>query len=246
MLEGMYTAAAGMAAQQQRLDAVANDLANVDTTGYKRVRVAFSDLVYDDPSFGAEAGVRLGAGAKATVIGRTQQQGALIPTGRALDVGIDGPGFLQVRLDDGRTALTRDGALGIDADGSLRLNGGARLEPPIKLPPGTDAERVAIAADGTVTADGRKVGRITVVDVPAPGAMQGGPDNTFLPTSGSGAVRPAEAATSLQGGTLESSNTDTADAFTTMIESQRAFELASKAIHTQDQLLEIANQVKRA
>jgi flagellar basal-body rod protein FlgG len=241
----MYSAAAGMAAQQTRLDAVANDLANVNTTGYKRVRVAFRDLVYDDPSFGATRGVRLGAGSAATLVGRTQQQGTFFSTGRSLDVGITGPGFFQVRLADGRTALTRDGALGLDGQGNLRMNTGALLQPPVKVPPGTDPERVMVGADGAVTVDSRKIGQITLVAVPAPGALDGGPDNTFVPTAGSGAIRAADRNTTLQPGVLEMSNTDVAEAMTSMVESQRAFELASKAIRTQDQILEIANQVKR-
>jgi flagellar basal-body rod protein FlgG len=242
----MYTAAAGMAAQQQRLDAVANDLANVNTTGYKHVRVAFRDLVYNDPSFGANENVRVGAGAAATMIGRSQSQGTMNSTGQALDVAVSGPGFIQVRLADGRTALTRDGALGIDGRGNLRMNTGALLQPPVTLPAGTDPERVMIQPDGRVMVDRTEAGRITLVNVPAPGALDGGPNNTFVPSRGSGAVRPASPGTALQVGVLEQANVDTAEAFTSMIESQRAFELSSRAIKTHDQMLEIANQVKRA
>src|SRR5688572_1176763 len=98
----MYTAAAGMAAQQRRLDATANDLANINTTGYKRVRVAFRDLVYDAAGPGGNAGVQTGAGSAAKIIGRSQVQGAMLTTGQPLDLGLSGPGFLQVRLQDGR------------------------------------------------------------------------------------------------------------------------------------------------
>ncbi|HEU4975139.1 MAG TPA: flagellar hook-basal body protein [Baekduia sp.] len=242
----MYTAAAGMAAQQTRLDAVANDLANVDTTGYKHVRVAFRDLVYDDAQgFGAAKGVRIGAGSAAIVNGRSVEQGSMQSTNRSLDIGISGPGYLQVKLPDGRTALTRDGNLEMAADGRLALHTGQLLDPPVTIPKGTDAERIAIGADGTVTVDKKKVGQITLVDVPAPAALDGGPDNTFLPTRGSGAVRPAAAGTVLQQGVLEGSNVDVATAMTDMIEAQRAFQLASKAISTQDEILSIANQVKK-
>ncbi|MBI5104238.1 MAG: flagellar hook-basal body protein [Solirubrobacterales bacterium] len=241
----MYTAAAGMAAQQTRLDAVANDLANVNTTGYKHVRVAFRDLVYADAGYGGNQGVQLGAGAAARTVGRSLQQGTMQTTGQPLDLAISGPGFFQVRLADGRTAITRDGALGLDGQGNLRLHTGELLQPPVKLPTGTDPERVAIGPDGTVTIDKKSVGKIQLVDVPAPGALDGGPDNTFLPTTGSGAIRNAAATTTIQQGALESSNTDAAEAFTNMIESQRAFELASKALTTQDEILGIANQVKK-
>ncbi|MDX6714514.1 MAG: flagellar basal-body rod protein FlgG [Baekduia sp.] len=246
MLEGMYTAAAGMAAQQTRLDAVSNDLANVDTTGYKHARVAFRDLVYDSAQgYGAAKGVKIGAGSAATVLGRSVAQGPVQGTGRSLDVAVNGPGFLQVKLADGRTALTRDGNLQTDAQGRLKLHTGQLIEPPIRLPAGTDPARVGIRADGTVTVDGSKLGQLRLVDVPAPGGLQGGPDNTFVATKGSGAIGPADRGTILQQGVLEGSNVDTAQAMTDMIEAQRAFQMAGKAISTQDQILSIANGVKK-
>jgi flagellar basal-body rod protein FlgG len=246
MLEGMYTAAAGMAAQQTRLDAVSNDLANVDTTGYKHARVAFRDLVYDSAQgYGAAKGVKIGAGSAATVLGRSVAQGPVQGTGRSLDVAVNGPGFLQVKLADGRTALTRDGNLQTDPQGRLKLHTGQLIEPPITLPAGTDPARVGIRADGTVTVDGSKLGQLRLVDVPAPGGLQGGPDNTFVATKGSGAIGPADRGTILQQGVLEGSNVDTAQAMTDMIEAQRAFQMAGKAISTQDQILSIANGVKK-
>lgn len=246
MLEGMYSAAAGMAAQQTRLDAVANDLANVDTTGYKHARVAFRDLVYDDAQgFGAAKGVRIGAGSEAIVNGVSEQQGAMQSTNRSLDVGIDGPGFIQVKLADGRTAVTRDGNLQVGSSGRLALHTGELLDPPITVPSGTNPDNLVIGADGTVTVGSTKVGQIKLVDVPAPAALAGGPDNTFLPTRGSGAIRAAAPTTTLQQGVLEGSDVDVATAMTDMIEAQRAFQLASKAIATQDQILQIANQVKK-
>jgi flagellar basal-body rod protein FlgG len=242
----MYTAAAGMAAQQTRLDAVANDLANMDTTGYKHVRVAFRDLVYDSAQgFGAAKGVRIGAGSAATVIGRSVQQGSMQSTNRSLDVAISGPGFLQVKLADGRSAVTRDGGLSVDKTGRLMLHTGQLLDPPITVPLGTDPDRISISASGAVTVDKKQVGQITLVDVPAPGALDGGPDNTFIPGRASGAIRPAAATSTIQAGLLEASDVDAGTAMTDMIEAQRAFSMASKAIQTQDQILEIANQVKK-
>lgn len=246
MLEGMYTAAAGMAAQQTRLDAVSADLANVDTTGYKSARVAFRDLVYDSAQgFGADKSVEIGAGSAATSIGRSSAQGALQDTGRSLDVGLNGQGFLQVRLKDGTKALTRDGNLQVTADGRLALHTGQLIEPAVKLPQGANTDAVRIGPDGTVTLDGKSLGQLKIVDVPAPAALKGGPDNTFVATTGSGAIRAAAKSTTLTQGALEASNVDEAQAMTDMIEAQRAFQLASKAINTQDQILEIANQVKR-
>jgi flagellar basal-body rod protein FlgG len=246
MLEGMYTAAAGMAAQQTRLDAVSNDLANVDTTGYKHTRVAFRDLVYDSAQgYGAAKGVEIGAGSAATVLGRSTAQGTMQSTGRSMDIAVDGPGYLQVKLSDGRTALTRDGNLQTDPQGRLKLHTGQLIEPPIKLPAGADPEQITIGQDGTVSLGTAKLGQLKLVDVPAPGGLQGGPDNTFVATKGSGAIRAAAPTTTLQQGVLEGSNVDTAQAMTDMIEAQRAFQMASKAINTQDEILSIANGVKK-
>lgn len=245
MLEGMYTAAAGMAAQQTRLDAVSSDLANVDTTGYKSARVAFRDLVYDDfQGYGAAKGVTIGAGSAATSIGRSTEQGALMDTKRSLDVALNGPGFIQVKLADGSKALTRDGNLDVAADGRLRLSTGQLIEPAIKVPAGANKDAISIAGDGTVSYNNAKLGQIQVMDVPAPAGLQGGPDNTFVATKASGAARAAEKTTILTQGTLEGSNVDAATAMTNMIEAQRAFQMASKAIKTQDDMLAIANQVK--
>jgi flagellar basal-body rod protein FlgG len=240
----MYSAAAGMAAQQARLDAVANDLANVDTTGYKHARVAFRDLVYTQAERGAARGVEIGAGAAATYLGRSTSQGALQQTDRRLDVALQGPGYLEVKLADGRTAVTRDGNLRRDPQGRLALNSGELLQPPLTIPANIPDEELFIGGDGTVSHRGRTLGKLNLVEVPAPGGLLVGPDNTFVATRASGALRPA-ANTTVTSGVLERSNVDAATAMTQLIESQRAFSLASRAISTQDQMLQIANEVKR-
>jgi flagellar basal-body rod protein FlgG len=244
MLTGLNSAAAGMAAQRQRIDAVSNDLANANTTGYKRVRVAFSDLVYQDAAAPAARGVRTGAGAAAQDAGRAFEQGALRNTGRPLDVAIQGPGFLRVRLADGRQGLTRDGALQVDAAGRLTTGTGQLLQPGVTLPRGTAESEIAIAPDGTVRAAGRAVGRLDVVTVRAPQELLSVGGNAFVATPQSGAPQRAGVGT-LRQGELESSNVDMAEAMVSIIESQRAFELASKAIHTADQMMGVANEVKR-
>ena len=245
MLEGLNAAAAGMAAQQQRIDAVSNDLANANTTGYKHVRVGFSDLVYTQTGRSSALGPQVGAGARAVDGGRGFGQGALQRTDQPFDVAIQGEGFIKVKLPDGREALTRDGSLHVDDTGKLVTSSGARVVPAITLPAGTDPSRVAIGPDGTVSAAGRTVGRIALVAVRSPQALQPAGDNAFVVTPQSGAARAAPAATTLSQGALEMSNTDIADAMVAMIESQRAFQLTSKAITTQDQMWEIANGVKR-
>jgi flagellar basal-body rod protein FlgG len=246
LLEGMYSAAAGMAAQQQRLDAVANDLANVNTTGYKHVRLAFRDLIYANGARGADKSVRLGAGSAATSIGRSAAQGALKNTGEALDVALRGPGFISVLGADGKPALTRDGALRIDARNRLVAGGaGLVLQPPVVVPAGTVSDDVHITADGNVNVRGRTIGAIRLVTVPAPAQLAGGPDNTFSVTSASGAAQTAGRGTTIAQGMLESSNADVSDAMVDMIDAQRSYQMASKVIQVQDQVLEIANGVKK-
>ena len=245
MLEGLNSAASGMAAQQQRLDSVANDLANANTTGYKHGRVGFRDLMYEQAGRPAADGVRTGHGAAAVDAGKSFGQGVLQRTDRPLDVAIQGEGFLRIKLQGGRDALTRDGNLQIDGLGRLATNTGALVQPQITIPKGTPESEVAIGGDGTVTAAGRRVGKLALVTVRSPQALTPIGDNAFQPSAASGAVGPAPRATKLTQGALEASNVDMATAMVSMIESQRAFELASKAIHTADQMWEIANGVKR-
>jgi len=152
MLEGLNSAAAGMAAQQQRIDAVANDLANANTTGYKHVRVGFSDLVYTQTGRSSALGPQTGSGARAVDAGRGFAQGALQRTDQPFDVAIQGDGFIRVRLADGRRALTRDGSLRLDGKGQLVTSSGTRVQPAIAIPAGTTASQVSIGPDGTVYA----------------------------------------------------------------------------------------------
>jgi len=246
MLEGMYTAAAGMAAQQNRLDSLSNDLANVSTTGYKHVRVAFRDLVYTQAARGGADGVMLGSGAAVTAIGRSTQQGASRDTGEPLDVAVHGDGYLAVRTPDGRTGLTRDGHLRLDSQGRIvTATGGLLLDPPVQLPAGTQPAQITIGADGTVSVGAKSHGKLRLVSVAAPSALDGGDNNVFFASRGSGAVTAAGPRTTVAQGALETSTVDVGSAMTDMISAQRAFELASKAIQMQDQMLEVANGVKR-
>jgi flagellar basal-body rod protein FlgG len=245
MLEGLHSAAAGMAAQQQRLDAVANDLANANTTGYKHQRVGFRDLVYDQTGRSSAQGVRTGSGAAAVDAGRAFAQGTLQRTDRTLDVAIQGEGFLRVRLADGRDALTRDGGLHIDGNRRLTTSTGALVQPAITVPEGVGEDQVSIGPDGTVLAAGNRIGRLDVVTVRSEAGLLSVGNNAFVTTAASGAAIAAPRATTLTQGALESSNTDMAEAMVSMIESQRAYQLTSKAISTADEMMGIANQVKR-
>jgi flagellar basal-body rod protein FlgG len=212
----------------------------VNTNGYKRERVAFRDLLYVRDASG---NVQSGAGAAATTIGRGFTQGAIRETGNPLDLAIENGGFLQVRRADGTTALTRDGALRLDARGRITTQQGDLLQPAVTLPPGTKESDVQIGSDGTISVGNRQVGRIQLMTVRSPQGLQSAGDNLFRATAASGA------ATALPGGRLtqgavEASNVDVADTMTEMMDAQRSFQLASKAVQMQDQLLQIANSVK--
>lgn len=244
MLPGLNAAAAGMTASQRRLDALSGDVANVSTPGYRPQRLAFRELMYNAAGVGAGEDVRAGAGSAVSWLGPATTQGALLQTGRNLDVAIEGEAFLAVRRPDGSSALTRAGALHVTADGRLVAEGGHELRPPVKLPAGVSAEDLSIAADGTINADGRPVGRLALVEVPVPSALKPLGDGHLAPTPASGAPR-AAAATRVIAGALEQSGVDLGEAMVDVVAAQRAFSLSSRAMQTQDELMRIANQVKR-
>ena len=243
MLEGMYSAAAGMAAQQQRIVAVSNDLANVNTTGYKRVRVAFRDLLYTPTGPGAVRGVASGAGAAAVQLGRGLANGTFQDTGRPLDIALDGTGFLEVRKGNQRL-LTRDGSLQRTDDGRLVTSTGAFTG--VTVPANVQDADIKIRPDGSVTGPNGVLGRLRLVTVRAPEGLEARGDNLFAATAASG--QPAAARAGVVGvkqSALEASNVELATAMTDLIEAQRGYEMASKAINTQERLLEIANGLKR-
>ena len=239
MLNGLYSSAAGMIAQQTRIDALSNDIANVNTTGYKQVRTGFKDLVYN-----IEAGMRIGAGSAVVDAGRLFSQGGLQQNGDPLSVAIDGPGFFQVKRGDGSLALTRSGDFHADANGQLVTAEGDRVWPPVTLPAGTNMDDVSISAAGLVTVKQTTVGQIQVFSVPSPSNLLPVGGSLFLPTTQSGAAR-AMPTQGIRQGFLEMSNVDLASAMVNVIDAQRSFQMDSKAIQTQDQLMQIANEIRR-
>jgi flagellar basal-body rod protein FlgG len=244
MLQGLYAAASGMEAQQNQFNAISNDLSNIDTTGYQASEVGFQDLLYSSAGSASGTSVATGSGAASAVVGRSQQQGAIQPTGRPLDVAISGPGYIQVRRNDGSIGLTRDGALELDSKDELTTADGNLLSPPVKLPKGTDPTTVTIDANGDVSAGNRKVGKITLVTVPAPDQLQPDGGSMYSLTAGSGATKPATG-TTVQQGSLEGSNVNISVAMSDMISAERSYQLSSKAIQYQDQMLQIANGIKK-
>ena len=245
MLQGLYAAASGMEAQQNQFNAIANDMANIDTPGYQATEVGFQDLLYS--SAGSASGspnIATGTGSQSAIVGRSFAQGAIQNTGRSLDVAIQGPGYLQVRRNDGTIGLTRNGALQVNDQGEITNQDGNPLVPPLKLPKGTDAANIKIETNGQVISGSRTIGKLALVNVPAPNQLQPDGDSMFSVTAGSGATRPATGS-SIQQGALEGSNVDVAKDMTTMINAQRSYQMASQAIQYQDQMLQIADQIKK-
>ena len=243
MLQGLYSAASGMEAQQTQLNAVSNDLANQDTPGYEATEVGFQDLLYSSGGVSSGSRVATGAGTEASFMGRDTSAGSLEQTGRSLDVAIDGDGYIQVRRPNGTTGLTRNGSLQIDGQGRLTDSTGDPLVPPITLPKGASASDVKIAADGTVSDGSRTLGSIKLVTVPAPNGLLADGNSTFSVTAASGAVRPAAGATLTQGA-LESSNVNMAQAMTDMMNAQQSYDMDSQAVQYQSQMLQIADQLR--
>jgi flagellar basal-body rod protein FlgG len=241
MLEGLYSAASGMEAQQQQFDAISNDIANVDTPGYQSTIVGFHDLLYSNGEYGSD--VPTGAGAAAQIVGYDQTEGSIEQTGQPLDVAIDGSGYLEVRQQDGSIGLTRDGSLQLNSSRQLETQTGMLVQPPITIPSGVDPSQVTISANGTVQAAGKTVGKITLVDVPAPTGLTPQGNNVFTATTASGAIRPAKNAT-LQQGALEESNVNLGDEMAKMESAEQEYSMSSQAVQYQNQMLTIANQIK--
>ena len=260
MLRALRTAALGMSAQQTSVDNTANNLANANTTGFKKARVAFQDLLYQRVrAAGGEgegappATLQMGHGAIAVATVGTFTQGGLTETGNALDLAINGDGFFPIQMPDGSRTYTRDGAFGLTADGLIVTASGFALEPGIEVPP--DALSVEIRGDGTVFAalpgetESVELGQVELARFQNPAGLRALGGNLFSATEASGeaiAGPPAEDGLgSLHQGFLEASNVDVVQEMVELIASQRAYELNSKMVQASEEMLQIANSVKR-
>jgi flagellar basal-body rod protein FlgG len=251
----LWAAKTGLDAQQTRMAVTANNLANVSTTGFKKGRAAFEDLLYQNlRQVGAAAsqdtqlpsGLSLGTGARVVATEKTFTQGSLNVTDNAFDVAINGRGFFQVAMPDGTPAYTRDGSFQVSAQGQLVTSTGYIVQPAITIPDG--AQSVAIGTDGVVSVQlagqtaPTQVGTLQLVDFINPAGLQARGENLFLESAASGA--PQTGTPGLNGlgtvvqGALESSNVNVVEELIAMIETQRAYEMNSKAISTTDQMLE--------
>ncbi|MEA2427468.1 MAG: flagellar basal-body rod protein FlgG [Thermoleophilaceae bacterium] len=226
MIDGIGAARSGLSAQGQRMDALANDIANVNTAGYAPERTGFQELV----NAGTPAGV------STTDLGPDFQQGALQQTGQPLDMGIEGDGFFQVTRQGGQLALVRSGAFSVDASGQVVTATGERLYPPLTLPAGTGPEGLAVAPSGLVTVNGQPIGQVQIVTVPARGGLIRNGDGSYSATTASGAPVPATGAKVRQG-TLEESGTDLVDATVGTIATRTAFTASVGSLHAYDEML---------
>ncbi len=262
MISALWTAATGMSAQQTNVDVIANNLSNVNTAGFKKSRVDFEDLLYTilkspgTPIAGTQVvptGIQLGHGVKVVAISKQFSQGDFMQTENPLDILIEGPGFFQITMPDGTIAYTRDGAFKLDQDGNLVNSEGMYLEPQITIPP--DAKEITIGIDGTVSVllpgqtTPQVVGNIQLVRFVNPAGLKAIGMNLFLPTEASGdpiVGTPGDNGFGLlRQGFLEMSNVKIVDEMVNMIVAQRAYEMNSKAVQTADEMLQIANMLKR-
>jgi flagellar basal-body rod protein FlgG len=254
-MESLWVAKTGLEAQQTRMSIVSQNLANVNTTGYKRQRAMFEDLLYQNvvQSGGstsqqteAPTGLNLGTGVRVVATDRQFSQGNLVTTSNPFDVAINGRGFFEILLPDGTQSFTRDGTFQIDADGQLVTASGYAVQPAINIPQG--ASSVTIGADGVVSAipPGQtaavQVGTLQLTDFVNPAGLQPRGENLFTETVSSGSPQPGTPGlnglgTLLQG-SLETSNVNVVEELVSMIETQRAYEMNSRAIETADQMLQ--------
>ena len=257
-MESLWVAKTGLDAQQTRMTVVSNNLANVNTNGFKKGRAIFEDLLYQNVSQAGGAtsqntekptGLSLGTGVRVVATEKTFNQGSTVNTGNPFDVMISGRGFFQVLLPDGTQAYTRDGSFKIDSEGRLVTASGYELQPSITVPNGVTA--VTISPDGLIQAkvtgqvDPVTLGTLQIADFINPAGLQPRGQNMLVETAASGTPQIGnpniEGRGDLVQGALEGSNVNVVEELVGMIETQRAYEMNSKAIAVSDQMLQYLN-----
>ncbi len=262
MMRSLDIGATGMLAQQTHVDVISNNIANMTTTGFKRQRPEFEDLIYQniirpgstssDVGTLVPAGIQLGLGTKVSAVYRMHEQGALKVTDGSLDLAITGEGYFQIEMPNGDTAYTRSGAFQMNEDGELVTAQGFRLLPGLVIPP--DALNVTINDNGEVwvkingqTAQ-QNVGQIELAMFVNPNGLEALGDTLFLETEASGAPTTGAPSTDNIGGvkqgTLEQSNVNVVEEITNLITAQRAYEMNSKVISTSDEMLGTVSQMR--
>jgi flagellar basal-body rod protein FlgG len=257
MIRGLYTAAAGMNAQQHQIDVTSNNIANVNTNAFKKDRAEFQDLMYESLNFTAGStsantsnptGIDVGLGVRISGIQKDFLQGSLKQTGNPLDVAIEGNGFFEITLPNGDSAYTRDGSFKVDSEGNLVDGQGYPLAQGITLEAG--ATDISISQNGLISYNlngtTTEVGPIQLFNFMNPAGLKPKGDNLFTATSVSGdPVEIDNANVSLRQGMIETSNVQLVNEMVDLITEQRAYEANSKAITTTDSMLGIVNQLKR-
>ena len=255
MNQALWVAKTGLAAQQTKMTVVSNNLANVNTTGFKRGRAVFEDLLYQNRrQAGGQtsqdtvlpSGLNVGTGVRVVATEQLHTQGSLLQTENSLDVAIQGRGFFQILLPDGSLSYTRDGSLQRNAQGQMVTASGYTVQPSITIPDA--AQSITIGADGIVSvqlagqSSPTQVGNLQIVDFINPVGLQPRGENLYLETASSGAPQPGTPGLNglgrLQQGALEGSNVNVVEELVNMIETQRAYEMNSKAISTNDQMMQ--------
>ncbi len=259
MNQALYVAKTGLDAQQTRMAVVSNNLANVNTTGFKQGRAVFEDLLYQNvrQSGGQTSqdtmlpsGMNLGTGVRVVATEKLFTQGSLLQTDNAMDVAINGRGFFQIQTPAGDIAYTRDGAFQLDDQGQLVTSSGYIVDPGISIPDG--AQSITIGNDGIVTVKlagqsaTTQVGTLQIADFINPVGLQPVGENLYIETAASGSPQPGtpgqDGLGTLAQGALESSNVNVVSELVNMIETQRAYEMNSKAISTNDRMMQYINQ----
>jgi flagellar basal-body rod protein FlgG len=255
MIRSLWIAKTGMEGQQTKLDAISNNLANVGTNGFKRGGVVFEDLMYQNlrqagaASAGQDllpTGLQVGLGSRVAATTRNFTQGTLQQSSSDFDLAVNGKGFFQVTMPDGSTAYTRDGSFQVDNAGQLVTSAGYVLQPGINIP--ANAQKVSVGRDGVVSvmvpnqAAPQNVGQIQLASFMNPSGLDPRGQNLFAESAASGAPQAAAPGTNglgtLQQGMTEGSNVNVVEELVSMIATQRAYELNSKAIQTSDQMLQ--------
>ncbi len=259
-LKALYSAATGMEAQETRINAISNNMANINTTGYKSDKASFEDMMYDQVQApGAKnsstakspVGVQIGHGTRLVAVYKQFSQGDLNQTGRELDVAIQGNGFLEVALENGVKGYTRDGALRVSPEGLLVSSRGYAVQPNITIP--TDAISVTVGKDGTITveqagvATPTELGTLQLSLFQNPSGLKSIGQNTYQETEASGTATVAAAGTSGAGevvqGFLENSNVNVAEELISMIIAQRSYEANSKIMQTSNEMMRTSTNV---
>jgi len=262
MFRALYTGASGMMAQQTNLDNIANNLANSSTAGFRRRRVQFQDMMYQNvvvPGSAATdqnvaAGLQVGLGSRSSATEIIQSQGDFQSTGNPLDLAIEGAGFFQVTLPSGETAYTRGGSFHLDQSGNIVTADGNQLNPTITIP--NNATNISIGSDGTVSVtlpgqtNAQQIGTIQLAMFPNPGGLNSIGKNLLMPTTASGDAivgTPGgnEGLGTVAQGSLEQSNVNVVEEFVEMIMAQRSYESNSRVVNAADQMFQQVNQLGR-